>query len=104
MPTVKTYLVRKPSDLEEVIQMTYLYGQQNSEPVIITETIALDEQTYKNVCEHPLLDREFLAGKGGYNEDGQRTVVRLTCNGKKDLLVDPSGSAYCRYLGIKVAD
>lgn len=104
MTTVKTYLVRKPSDLDEVIDMTRQYGTQKSEEVIIIKTIALDEQTYKNVSEHPLLDREFLAGKGGYNEDGQRTVVRLTCKGKKDLLVDPSGSAYCRYLGIEVAD
>lgn len=48
-----------------------------------------------------MVDRDFLAGKGGYNEAEQRTVIKLTCKGKKALLVDPSGSAYCRYLGIE---
>ena len=101
MKTVTTYMVRKPSNLEEVIQMTRKYGKEESETVLITETIALDEQTYKAVSEHPMVDRDFLAGKGGYNEAEQRTVIKLTCKGKKVLLVDPSGSAYFRYLGIE---
>ncbi len=101
MTTVTTYMVRKPTDLDEVIQMTRKYSQQESETVVIAETITLDEQTYKAVSEHPLVDRDFLAGKGGYNEAEQRTVVKLTCKGKKSLLVDPSGFAYCRYLGIE---
>lgn len=102
MKTVKTYLVRKPSDLEDVIQMTRKYGSQDSETVVIAETIRLNEQTYKAVVEHPLLDRDFLAGKGGYNDDGMREVIALTCKGHKTLYADPSGSSYCRYLGVKV--
>ncbi len=101
MTTITTYMVRKPTDLDEVIQMTRKYGRQESETMVIAETIALDEQTYKAVADHPMVDRDFLAGKGGYNEAEQRTVIKLTCKGKKSLLVDPSGSAYCRYMGIE---
>ncbi len=101
MNTIKTYMVRKPTDLDEVIQMTWKYGRQESEKVVIVETIALDEQAYKAMAKHPMVDRDFLAGKGGYNEAEQRTVIKLTCKGKKRLLVDPSSSAYCRYLGIE---
>ena len=45
---------------------------------------------------------DFLVGKGGYDDDGMRQVIALTCKGHKTLYADPSGSAYCRYLGIKV--
>ncbi len=101
MKTVKTYLVRKPSDLEEVLILSKKYKADATE-VKVAETIRLNEQTYKAVVEHPLLDRDFLAGKGGYNDDGMREVIALTCKGHKTLYADPSGSSYCRYLGVKV--
>lgn len=53
MTTVTTYMVRKPTDLDEVIEMTRKYGRQESETVVIAETIALDEQTYKAVGGPP---------------------------------------------------
>lgn len=99
MNTVKTYLVRKPSDLDEVISTTKSH-LNDMEEVVITETVELDPQAYQELTDHPLRDHEFLKGKGGYNDDGQRTAVAITCKGKQTLIAEPSGSAYCRYLGI----
>ena len=100
MKTVKTYLVRKPSDLEEVMELTKRYGNEATE-VKVAETIRLDEEAYKAVCENPVANYGFLTGKGGYDDDGMRKVIALTCKGHKTLYADPSGSDYCRYLGIK---
>ena len=53
MKTVKTYLVRKPSDLEEVMELTKRYGNEATE-VKVAETIRLDEETYKaRYCAWP---------------------------------------------------
>ena len=100
MKTVKTYLVRKPSDMDEVLELTKRYGAEATE-VKVAETIRLDEETYRAISEKPMADYAFLTGKGGYDNDGMRQVIALTCKGHKTLYADPSGSAYCRYLGIK---
>ena len=101
MKTLKTYLIRKPSDVEEVISMAKRYPSR-VEMVKVVETITLTETQYNSLSQKPLRDYDFLAGKGGYDNDGNRMVVELTCDGKQSLYVDPSGSAYCRYLGIEV--
>ena len=101
MKTVKTYLVRKPSDIEEVETLTKCYKNE-AEEVRITETIKLTEAQYQAICECPLRDYDFLRGKGGYDDNGNRTAIELTCKGKPSLYTDPSGSSYCRYLGLKV--
>ncbi len=77
MKTVKTYLVRKPSDLEEVMELTKRYGNEATE-VKVAETIRLDEEAYKAVCENPMADYGFLTGKGGYDDDGMRQVVKIS--------------------------
>ncbi len=102
MKTVKTYLIRKPSDIQEVLEMSASYPER-AEIVVITETIDLTPEQYREVQKNPLRDYEFLKGKGGY-DDGWRTVVELICKGKQPLYADPSGSSYCRYLGVKVGD
>ena len=43
----------------------------------------------------------FLSGKGGYDDTGHRKVVAIKCLGKPTLYVDPSGSSYCRYMGVE---
>ena len=43
----------------------------------------------------------FLSGKGGYDGTGHRKVVAIKCSGKSTLYVDPSGSSYCRYMGVE---
>ncbi len=102
METVKTYLVRKPSDIQEVLSMTVQHPEY-AELVQIIETLELSKEQYHAICKYPLRDYAFLKGKGGYI-DGWRTVVKLICKGKQDLFVDPSGSSYCRYLGVKVEE
>jgi len=101
MKTVKTYMVRKPSDIEEVRNLTQQYVHL-AEEVVIAETVHLPPTWYQAVCQRPLDNYIFLSGKGGYNEDNQRQVVALKCDGQPILYADPSGSNYCRYLGIEV--
>lgn len=101
MKTVKTYKVRKPSDIEEVRNLTQQYAYQVEE-VVIVETVHLSPVWCQAVCQGPLDNYIFLSGKGGYNEDNQRQVVALKCDGQPTLYADPSGSSYCRYLGLEV--
>lgn len=110
MKTVKTYMVRKPSDIEEVLSVSTTIVRDCSfrvEEVEIAETINLSKAEYKKICERPLDDYDFLTGKGGYeihDDKEYRQVVELTCDGHLTLYTDPSGSSYCRYLGIKLGD
>ena len=106
MKTVKTYMIRKPSDIDEVLNKAEEYPPV-FEVAEITETINLTPEQYKAVCKRPSDNYNFLTGKGGYEVyDGieYRQVVELTCDGEKNLYVDPSGSSYCRYLGIKIEE
>ena len=100
MKTVKTYMVRKPSDIEEVRNLTQQYAPL-AEEVVVAETVRLSPVWYQAVCQRPLDNYIFLSGKGGYNEDNQRQVIALKCDGQPTLYADPSGSNYCRYLGIE---
>lgn len=101
MKLAKTYMVRKPMDFKEVVQITK--EKQNClETVRIEETVELSPADYRKVCQNPLKDYEFLKGKGGYDDGFMRKVVEIVCAGKQTLFVDPSGSSYCRYLGLEV--
>lgn len=80
MKTVKTYMVRKPADIEEVQNLTQQYAHQ-AEEVVIAETVHLSPAWYQAVCQHPLDNYIFLSGKGGYNDGNQRQVVALECKG-----------------------
>lgn len=101
MKTVKTYMVRKPSDFIEVETLSRQYAHEAQE-VKISETIELTPTVYEKICNHPLDDYEFLAHKGGYDDDEMRMVIELKCQGKPTLYVDPSGSSYCRYMGMEI--
>lgn len=105
MKTVKTYMIRKPSDLQEVKQLTKSLIKERgvfAEEVKVVEKISLTPEQYKEVCSNPLNDYDFLTGKGGYDENDTREVIELACKGEKSLFADPSGSSYCRYLGIAI--
>ena len=92
MKTVKTYMVRKPSDISEVQDLTQKYAHQ-AEEVVIAEMVHLSPVWYQAVCQCPLDNYIFLSGKGGYNDDNQRQVVALECTGHPTLYADPSGSS-----------
>lgn len=106
MKTVKTYMVRKPSDIEDVIS-TSVANRHEFEIAEIAETIKLTPAQYQKICENPLNNYDFLNGKGGYdvhNGVEYRQVVELASDGEQPLYADPSGSSYCRYLGVKIED
>ena len=101
MKTVKIYMVRKPSDIDEVMELCRRYNAQ-AEEVTVVETVNLPPVWYGAVCRAPLDDYIFLSGKGGYDDENHRQVVALQCPSKPTLYVDPSGSSYCRYMGIEL--
>ena len=102
MKTVKTYMVRKPSDLDKVKSITRA-NSDRLETVAVVETIILSLAEYKKVCRNPLNDYDFLKGKGGYcDEHDYRQVVEIKAEGQPTLYADPSGSSYCRYLGVEI--
>ena len=58
MKTVKTYMVRKPSDLDEVKSITRA-NSDRLETVVVVETIILSLAEYKKVCRNPLNDYDL---------------------------------------------
>lgn len=88
---------RKPSDIDEVKSLSQGEGRSWAK---ISEVIDLDEKQYNKLTKRPLDDYDFLKGKGGYDDDGNRSVVAVTSKGKPTLLIDPSGSSYARYMAI----
>lgn len=100
MNIVKVYLVRKPSDFEEVKNLCKKYAHE-AEEVLIEETVNIPLVWYKALCQRPMDNYIFLSGKGGYDDINQRKVVAIKCPGKTTLYVDPSGSSYCRYMGVE---
>lgn len=101
MKTVKIYMVRKSSDINEVKELCWRYNAQTEE-VMVAETVNLPPVWYNAVCRNPLDDYIFLSGKGGYDNENHRQVVALQCPGKPTLYVAPSGSSYCRYMGVEL--
>ena len=100
METVKVYMVRKPSDFEEVKTLCKKYAHEDEE-VLIEETISLPLVWYNELCQRPLDNCIFLSGKGGYDDAGHRKVVAIKCPNRPTLYIDPSGSSYCRYMGVE---
>ncbi len=97
-----TILTRKPRNLEEVEQ-----NMQYTELKVwvdITEGIQLTPGQYDCFCANPVCkDYDFLKGKGGY-WGGLRTTILLTSEDRRPIIVDPSGSAYGRYVGFEVPE
>ena len=53
MKTVKIYMVRKPSDIDEVKELCRRYNNQ-AEKVAVAETVNLPPVWYDAVCQNPL--------------------------------------------------
>lgn len=70
--------------------------------VAIVETKTLSAEEYDDFTSSLLRDREWLAGKGGYLNK-KRQVVAVTAPDRRTLYVDPSGSSYGRYVGLRVS-
>jgi hypothetical protein len=94
---IRARFARKPCDLDEV-----LHNADPSaplEPIEIELHKELTEAEYDAFATTLLQDRDWLAGVGGHG-DGCRRVVAVSAPGRATVFVDPSGSAYGRYVGI----
>ena len=89
---------RKPCSIDEVLH--------NSDPSAPPESITIELRKELTAIEYDvfagtlLQDRDWLAGKGGFPDHTTRHVVEVKAENCKTLYVDPSGSAYGRYVGI----
>jgi hypothetical protein len=97
---LRVRFTRKPVDLQEVLAATPY--DERPEPVIISKTRELTPAEYDAFSCTLLQDRDWLAGKGGYPDQTTRHVVEVKAENRKTLYVDPSGSAYGRYVGIAI--
>ena len=97
---LRVRFTRKPVDLQEVLAATPY--DERPEPVVISETRELTPAEYDVFANTLLQDRDWLAGKGGYLDHATRHVVEVKSENRKTLYVDPSGSAYGRYVGVAV--
>lgn len=91
---------RKPFRFDEVIAA----ARDENDPgdrVSISETKELSEGEYDAFARAPLRERDWLTGKGGYL-NLKRQVIEVTAPDRQTLYVDPSGSNYGRYVGLRV--
>jgi hypothetical protein len=94
---IRARFARKPYNLQEVLHNTD--PSAPFEPIEIAWRKALTEAEYDAFANALLEDRDWLAGLGGH-ANGRRRVVAVSAPGRTTVFVDPSGSAYGRYVGI----
>lgn len=99
-PRVNVRFARKPSDMQE-IESTARDEYAEVCECEIAETIALSTPEYDAFTKSFWRDHAWLDGKGGY-KNLRRQVVAVTAPERTTLYVDPSGSAYGRYVGTEV--
>jgi len=88
--SVRLPFARKPADLSEV-------GGEGNCKVFVTETQEMTPAEYDIFASQLFKSRDWLAGKGGYAEDG-RLCIEIRATGRPMLYVDPSGGDYGRYV------
>lgn len=91
---------RKPYRFDEVEAAARDTDDPGSR-VIIAETKELSAPEYDVFTNSMLKDREWLSGKGGYLNN-KRQAIEITAPDRQTLYVDPSGSSYGRYVGMRV--
>ena len=91
---------RKPVSLEDVLNNAD--PDNTSSAVCIELTKDLTPVEYDRFADTLLEDRDWLKGRGGQATGQARNVVEVTAPGRTTLYVDPSGSAYGRYVGVEV--
>ena len=94
---LKVRFVRKPTCLEEVMN--------NADPDRTASLVEIELRQNLTTAEYDMFtssllqDRDWLKGRGGWGS-GMRSVVEVSAPERTTLFVDPSGSAYGRYVGI----
>lgn len=97
---LKAVFVRKPMDLCEVLNTPA--SHREAARIDIERQQALTQVEYDEFAGALLLDRDWLRGCGGEFAPNTRRVVEVSAPGRITLYVDPSGSAYGRYVGIAI--
>lgn len=120
----KAHFESKPSNIEEVKK-----GEISSyDSYAVAETIELNVIDFYSLCDSLLSDRDYLKGKGGtytttepegcddvenffdltpaqqnqWRKGAYRNCVKVTCSSATfDLLIDPQGYSYARYVAIE---
>ncbi len=98
--TIRVRFTRKPCSLDEVL----LNGDPDptASQVMVEKLVALSTAEYDEFAENLLVDRDWLKGLGGWLNKDERNSVMVTAPDRTTLYVDPSGSAYGRYVGVAV--
>ncbi len=97
---LRVRFARKPCSLDVVLH--------NADPdptasqVVVEKHVELTPAEYDEFADNLLVDRPWLNGLGGWQSRELRNAVMVTAPGRTTLYVDPSGSAYGRYVGIAV--
>ena len=96
--TILARFTRKPYSIDEV-----MHNDQSARPeaIMIEFRKELTAAEYDAFANTLLADRNWLAGRGGY-ENGRRKVVEVSAPGRTTLYVDPSGFSYARYVGVAI--
>lgn len=98
--TIRARFARKPYELADVLH--------NCDPSATPERIEIEfrkeltDAEYDDFTNSLLVDRDWLAGHGGYLDGHGRNVVEVTAPNRTTLYVDPSGGSYGRYVGVRV--
>lgn len=97
---VRIRFVRKPADLIEALES--LRMGELATRIAIQARVELSDDQYDEFAKTPLADRDWLTGKGGWDDENLRRVVMITAPDRFTLYADPSGGTYARYLGLAV--
>jgi hypothetical protein len=97
---LRVRFTRKPYSLDEVLHNADPDPTANQ--VVVEKHVALSTAEYDEFAENLLVDRPWLKGLGGWQGRELRNAVMVTAPERTTLYVDPSGSAYGRYVGVAV--
>ena len=98
--TLRVRFTRKPCDLNEVLHNAD--PDKTANTVVVEKHVELSIPEYDEFAENLLADRPWLKGLGGWQSRELRNAVMVTAHDRTTLYVDPSGSAYGRYVGVAV--
>ncbi len=97
---LRVRFTRKPCSLDEVLHNAD--PDETSSSVMVEKHVELSGAEYDEFAKNLLADRPWLKGLGGWSNKDVRNAVMVTAPERTTLYVDPSGSAYGRYVGVAV--
>ena len=104
----KTTFTRKPGTLRDVrgrvAQIELRNGGLPRDSYYVAEELQLPENSFFDLCEDLLTDREWVAAFSNRMypmRDGAVPAIRVTCaHSLTVLIIDPQGYNYPRYVGL----